>query len=479
MTIAWSENPVTFNLPTADKGTSATRPVLNSAVSLYSFSPAVVVHPTTEHDIVQIVQAAAHQDLKVRAIGSLHSLAPIPATDGVCIVLDQYNQLVSLEGNLVTVQAGMKLWELNQLLAQHGLSLPVLGTIALQTVAGAISTGTHGGALHHPCLSGYVQALRLVRADGSVLAIDRSQALFDAVVISMGLLGIVSTITLECVPAFSLQTQVCSMPIEQFLQEFDQIQQSNQYVDMRYSPITDTVQMALMNPAAAPILENGGWHPTFKSKQAWKRADVINKWGLRLFNTHKFNWLQRWCIQQYEQTVYSSPYGRSDFVLTHFDASSIDFVRTCLDVPARDLISGGDREDFDPVADMEIAIPYDQSQAALVCLRDHFRQTRRYPSMQIHLRCTAADNFWLSPAYGQAVCWLEFWEYPRTGDFFQEIVALLQPFHFRGHWGKEIPVESAYLKQQYDKWADFLALRQTWDPDHRFANACLDDYFDL
>jgi FAD/FMN-containing dehydrogenase len=281
------DHAVKLNTQLLNAETSATHPVVHSAVSLYSFSPATIAHPSSEPEIVQIVQAAAQQNLKIRAIGSLHSLAPIPATDGVCIVLDRYNNVVSIEGNRVTVQAGMKLQELNQILAQHGLALPILGTIVLQTVAGAISTGTHGGSLHHQNLSSSVQALRLIRADGSVINLDRSQPLFKAAVISMGLLGIVSTVTFECVPAFSLKAEACSMPMETFLQQFDQIQQTNRYVDMRYSPITDTVQLALINPTVEPILENGGWHSTIKTKQQWKRADVINKLGLRLFNTHK------------------------------------------------------------------------------------------------------------------------------------------------------------------------------------------------
>jgi hypothetical protein len=473
------DHAVKLNTQLLNAETSATHPVVHSAVSLYSFSPATIAHPSSEPEIVQIVQAAAQQNLKIRAIGSLHSLAPIPATDGVCIVLDRYNNVVSIEGNRVTVQAGMKLQELNQILAQHGLALPILGTIVLQTVAGAISTGTHGGSLHHQNLSSSVQALRLIRADGSVINLDRSQPLFKAAVISMGLLGIVSTVTFECVPAFSLQAEACSMPMETFLQQFDQIQQTNRYVDIRYSPITDTVQLALINPTVDPILENGGWHSTIKTKQQWKRADVINKLGLRLFNTHKLNWLQRWCLKQYEQTVYATPYGRSDFVLTYFDASSTDFILTCLDDTSNDQSPDGEVEQYDPVGDMEIAIPYSQAQAALMCLRNHFQKTRRYPSLHIHIRCTAADDFWLSPAYQQTVCWLEFWEYPRTGKFFREIVELLKPFRFRGHWGKEIPVESAYLKQQYDKWTEFLELRQAWDPDRRFSNACLERYFDL
>jgi FAD/FMN-containing dehydrogenase len=443
---------------------TANRPVFKSSVSLYQFSPRAVVHPTSEAEIVQAVQMAARHRLKVRAIGALHSAAPIPATDGMCIVLDQYKDLVSVKGPLVTVQAGMRLWELNQVLAQHNLALPVLGTIVQQTVSGAISTGTHGGSLTCKSLSGYIHTLRLVRADGSVLELDRSHDLFNAVVISMGLLGIVSTVTFQCVPKFYLKSQVCRLPMALLLQQFDQIQRNHQYVDMRYSAITDSAHLVLID-SMLDSQENGGWTPTVKSKLAWKFTDSINKWAQRLFHTYRLNGLQRWCIECYDKTVYACPYGQSDFVLTHFDATSDDF------------IANGDLEDLDPVSDMEIAIPYSQATTALATIRNHFRTAQKYPSMHIHIRCSAADALWLSPAHGQAICWLEFWEYPRTGEFFREMVELLKPFNFRCHWGKQIPIDQDYLKQQYEKWDDFIRLRQEWDPNGMFSNTCLECYF--
>jgi nucleoside-diphosphate-sugar epimerase len=437
--------------------------VLKNADSLYSFSPCAIVHPTTEAEIVQVIREAGQQGLKVRAIGAIHSLAPIPSTEGVCIALDKYKQVVSIEDSLVTVQAGIKIWELNEILAQHNLALPILGTIERQTVSGAISTGTHGGSLYHQSLSSYVQALRLVRADGSVLEVDRSQDIFNAIGISMGLLGIISTVTFKCVPAFSLQSQVCRMPIDTLLQRFDDIQINNKYVDIRYTPITDSTQVILINPTSEALKENSGWHPVAKSKIEQRLTNSINDMGMRLFHSYRLNWLQRWVLKQHDKTsAYACVSGRSDFVLIHFDVTTNDLEER---VPGP---SG---------SDMEIAIPYSQACAALTCLRDHFHKTQKYPSIHIHLRCSAAEDFWLSPAYKQPICWMEFWEYPRTGEFFKEIVEVLQHFNFRCHWGKHIPVEQGYLKKQYEKWDDFVRLRREWDPNGMFSNPCLDKYF--
>jgi FAD/FMN-containing dehydrogenase len=399
----------------------------------------------------------------VRAIGSLHSLAPIPATEGVCVVLDQYKKVVSIEDSLVTVQAGIKICELNEILTQHNLALPILGTIDLQTVSGAISTGTHGGSLYHQSLSSCVQSLRLVRADGSILKVDHAEDNFNAIGLSMGLLGVISTVTFQCVPAFSLQSQVCRMSIDALLQNFDDIQASNKYVSIRYTPITGNVQLVLINPTSEPLTENWGWQPVVKSKMEQRFSHFVNDLGTRLFSSYKLNGLQRWALTQHDKTsAYAAVSGRSDFVLIHADATTNDLEEQ---VPG----PAG--------SDMEIAIPYAQARAALTGLRDHFHKTQRYPITHIHLRCSAAEDFWLSPAYKQPVCWFEFWEYPRTGKYFQEMVAALKPFRFRCHWAKDIPVEPDYLKPQYEKWDDFVQLRQVWDPKGMFANPCLDRYF--
>ncbi|HLP87788.1 MAG TPA: D-arabinono-1,4-lactone oxidase [Nostocaceae cyanobacterium] len=431
------------------------RRILWCATSLYNFSPRAVVHPNTETEIIQIIQIAAKQKLKVKTIGAIHSLAPIPATEGVCIVLDQYKNLVKIAGSLVTIQAGMKLWELNAILAKHNLALPVLGAIDQQTVSGAISTGTHGCSWHDQSLSSCVQAIRIIRSDSSVIEVDQSEDIFDAILISMGLLGIISTVTFKCVPAFYLQSQKIAMPMENLLQSFEEINQSNQYVSIRYAPITDYAQILLINPTL-DFQENGGCQTINKSELQGKLDTLITKLALHIFNIPQLNWLQRLLIKRDEKTVYASPFGRSDFVFTHLEAPNYNPL---------------------PMADTEIAIPYTQAVKALSVLRDFYQKNQRYPNIYVHIRCTAEDNFWLSPAYKQRICWLEFWEYPRSSDFFQEIIELLKPFNFRCHWGKQILVEPEYIKQQYKKWDDFVQLRQEWDAQLMFANSYLDKYF--
>lgn len=449
----------------AETGDEA-RPLVKSAVGLYSFSPRAIATPKTEIDLVEIVRYAKRRGLQVRAIGALHSAVPLPATQGLCISLEHYNKVLQVDSNLVTVQAGIRLWALNDFLAENGLALPTLGTIAQQTAAGAIATGTHGGSLQCQSLSGYVRAMRLVSADGQVVTVrqedgDLGEAAlpWNGVAIALGSLGLISTVTFQCVPAFSLSTERCTWPMTSLLANFDTIHQSNQYVDIRYSPVTDDAHAALINPTSEPLTENGGWEPTRAHPWIQHATDRVNKLAQRLFLTHRFNWLQRWAIARYNQSIYTEACGRSDFVLTHFDATSTD------------LLENETRSNLDPVADMEVAVPYHQAVAALSTLRDHFRHTKRFPSMSIHIRTQAAEPFWLSPTRNSAICWIEFWEYPCTGKFFAEMMTLLAPFDPVGHWGKQLPKPP---QEQYAKWREFVALRQVWDPQGMFSNDYLD-----
>jgi D-arabinono-1,4-lactone oxidase len=117
----------------------------------------------------------------------------------------------------------MKLRDLNNVLAARGMALPVNGSNSEQTVSGAISTATHGGSIHHGALSDYVDAIRIVKADGTAVDIDRSHELFPGVVVSLGVLGIVSTVTFRCVPSFQLESRKTVKTGQELVDDFDGI----------------------------------------------------------------------------------------------------------------------------------------------------------------------------------------------------------------------------------------------------------------
>ena len=429
------------------------------------FRPLAVVHPENEEEIGHIIQLAMKGNLKAKAIGSLHSLCPIPETDGICLVLDKYKKLLKVDGPLVTVESGMTVRDLNEALAGLNLALPTNGSIDAQTVSGAISTATHGGSVHHGSLSDAVESVRIVRADGSILDVDRSQALFQAVVVSVGLLGILSTVTFRCVPAFLLQSRSAVCSAQQVLDDFDAINRRNLYTNIFYFPAAD--QMAILsinkiNREEIGTVENGLRKapmkpPALFTTEVGQRLVTL---GLKAFAwvllSHKS--IQRSFGKFAVGRAYHPRTGRSDRVLAYNETGRS---------PGRQAL----------LRDMEIAIPYEQARAAITVVRNHFLATQKFPLMPIHIRCVARSDQWLSPAYERDVCWLEFWQYPRSDSLFKQIHELLAPFNYRFHWGKETRADQAYIRQQYEKWDDFVRLREEWDPKGMFLNSYLESLF--
>src|SRR3712207_1074715 len=129
-------------------------------------APASIERPRSEADLQAIVARAAAAGQTVRAVGSGHSFTDAACTDGVMVSLDEMRSLVDVDraSGLVEVQAGIKLHELGALLAEHDLAMDNLGDVAYQSIAGAISTATHGTGLNYPNLSAQVHALRIITA---------------------------------------------------------------------------------------------------------------------------------------------------------------------------------------------------------------------------------------------------------------------------------------------------------------------------
>jgi FAD/FMN-containing dehydrogenase len=429
------------------------------------FRPLAVVHPVTEGEIVQIIQTALNSGVKVRAIGSLHSPCPIPYTDGICVVLDKYNKLLNLDGSLVTVQAGMKLYELNEALAGINLALPTNGSITAQTVSGAISTATHGGSIFHASLSDYVEALRIVRADGSVVDVDRSQDLFPAVIVSLGLLGIISTVTFRCVAAFALCARSSVRKAQEVIDDFDGLTRRSLYTCMFYFPVTDQMEILSIDRLETSEIDALENEPAAVSNRL---GSLINsnvgqrlaRLGLKGFAwlLRRHNSIQRFFTQFSVGSCYPTRTARSDRVLAMSDVGTSGRSPMMLQ-------------------DMEIAIPYEQAHTAISAVRKHFVTTQKYPLMPIHIRCSSRSDLWLSPAHKRDVCWLEFYQYPSSDTLFQRVHEVLQPFRYRFHWGKETRADRDYIKQQYERWDDFVQLREEWDPKGLFLNRYLESFF--
>ena len=132
-------------------------------------TPARFVTPRSRHELAEIVASAPGP---IRVAGAGHSFSAGVVTDGTLLSLDALNRVLDVRDGLVRVEAGIRLKALSRELHVRGLAMPNLGDIDAQSLAGALATGTHGTGTRFPNLSGQVQSVELILADGSERTID-------------------------------------------------------------------------------------------------------------------------------------------------------------------------------------------------------------------------------------------------------------------------------------------------------------------
>jgi FAD/FMN-containing dehydrogenase len=347
---------------------------------------------------------------------------------------------------------------LHRVLADRGLALPVSGTIAEQTIAGAVSTATHGGSIHRGALSDYVDAVTMVRADGTIVACDRGQASFHGLVVSLGLLGILSTVTLRCVPLFRLQSRSYVRNAAEVFDDFDALQRGHEFVNMLYYPVTDQVEILAIDSAADETSgsENAG---------CTRRH--------RLLPRHRPGSRLRWCVALNGRREGAGPGGLEE--LPRCSAPLPDGwsgrVRRARDAAtkcwrSRTVVKGAARAPG-ILRDMELAVPYERCGGTAYCAttsgpRMHF-PCCRFTFAARRRRVVAQSGIQTGRVLDRVLACLR---RIRSGADAVAARAVSLPLPL----GKASLATPAYISAQYERWQDFLALRRQWDPDGTFGN---------
>ena len=219
--------------------------------------PVALHRPTSELELSTIVKQAAEERRTVRAVGSGHSFTDIAVTDGHLIDLANYNRVleIDVDARTVTVQAGIRLEDLNRQVDLRGLAMPNLGDIAYQTVAGAVSTSTHGTGARLPGLAAQIIGLRLVLADGTAVDCSAMEEpeLFHCARVGLGALGVVSTVTLQVVPAFNLAVVEEPMRVDDLLADLDTHVDGNDHFEFFWVPHTRWALTKTNNRTTEPL----------------------------------------------------------------------------------------------------------------------------------------------------------------------------------------------------------------------------------
>jgi L-gulono-1,4-lactone dehydrogenase len=217
----------------------------------FTAEPARRATPRDESELCALVARAAQEGLRVRAMGAGHSFTDAAVTDGLLLSLDHLHGIESVQRlpsgeALVTVGAGTRLFELNRELTTLGLAMRNLGDIDRQSVAGAISTGTHGTGERLGGLATQVRGVRVVLPDGSVRSVSDDdpdgspeRVLFEVARLGLGSVGILTAVTLEVVPAYLLRSTESVRPWRDVVDGYDELVARHERVDAYWFPGTD------------------------------------------------------------------------------------------------------------------------------------------------------------------------------------------------------------------------------------------------
>ena len=415
-------------------------------------TPVRVAVPADTAEVAETVTAAVRDGLGVKAVGSGHSFSEIAAADGVQVRLDRLDRLhhVDRESGLVTVGAGIPLHRLTPQLAWHGLAMENLGDIDRQTLAGATSTGTHGTGARFGGIATQIRGLELVLADGSAVhtSAEERQELFELARVGLGALGVVTAVTLQCVPQFALHVVDEPMPLDRVLEELDALVEDNDHFEFFWFPYTDTALTRRFRrlPGDAALAPEG------RLAHWFDEAVVMNVgWDALLRMATRRPSL----VPRVNRTV-TGARGRREYTdLAHRVFASRRDVR---------------------FNEGEYAFPRNEFRGVFGELRSLLGRLEHAVAFPFECRFVAADDIPMAPTYRRPSAYIAFHQYRSMAHeaFFDAVEDVFASVEGRPHWGKMHRLGVSELAQLYPRFADFVALRDELDPTGVFANDHLD-----
>ncbi len=410
--------------------------------------------PTSEEQIVEMVKACD----SVRMIGNGQSSADIVAGTAVLIDPSEYNNIVSFDRDRgeITVQSGMRLKELLQTLEAAGWTLPCLPDIDTVTIGGAVSTGTHGtsgGA--HP-IAEYMTECRLVQADGSVRTVTANDRIMPAVRCGLGVLGVLSTITLRCVPLYHLRVEEEAIPDTVWTREYRQWLADYSFVRIIWLPHTGYAWVVRGQRIDADEAVEEQAAPSRVSK----RREVSKALYARTVKHPRFtrlaNRVLKWLFFSHRTVHKGTLYGAT---VTKSRGSTLELAEWTV---------GLDR--------------FDDLFAELVGVLES-RDNKAYAHIPMDIRFLDADETWLSNAYGRPVvtvgCVTRNAEHADSYEAFDAVESLFLKYEGRPHWAKRFRARARELQALYPRWDDFQGVRKRLDPDGKLLTPYLRSLFGL
>jgi L-gulonolactone oxidase len=406
-------------------------------------TPAARRAPRDTGEVQAAVREAAAAGRTLRVAGAGHSFTALVPTDGVLLDLSALDAVRTVDraSGLVRLQAGIRLGALSEALAPHGLALENLGDVNVQALAGAIATGTHGTGAALPALHANVVGLQLVDGAGAVRELSGEDEL-RAARVSLGALGVVTEVTLRCVPAFTLRGEDARAPLDAVLADLDARAAGARHFEFFVFPHAADALTRTNTVVAGPP------RPPSPARR-WLEDVALANGGFGL----------------------ACRVARARPALV----PRLNRLLTAAAGSGRVRVDRSDRVFASPrrvrFTEMELGVPRAAAPAFVRAVKAEAE--RHAVPFPIEVRFVAGDDAHLSPASGRDTAFVAVHQYRGLPwePYFRAVHALAEEHGARPHWGKRHHHDAASLAPRYPGWDAFQALRAELDPFGTFTNA--------
>ncbi|MEA3513357.1 MAG: D-arabinono-1,4-lactone oxidase, partial [Campylobacterota bacterium] len=413
-----------------------------------------IIYAKSEDEIVHIVKYANEQNQKLKVVGGGDSYNDIfcPGENGILLSLELYSDIIFIDkqNNAVTFEAGMMMPDLIKKLKKHNLAVSNLGTNIFDCVAGSCSTGYHGSGINYKIFSSFVKSFEVITPIGEKKIVNNEDDEFDIYAVGLGVLGIISKITLQCEPSFNLEVIEKKMSFEDIEKNFDELLCSNDHFKFIWIPHTDDFMVWLGNRTEKKesskfkkfmtyftygVVINNFFHEFLLYIASFKRALIpkINKLMSKIL------------IPKENRSVWQSHWG---FFLPHLLKQ--DVVEYAFDIKDTFTVF---KEVISNIKDKNI-----------------------YVDTPIEVRFVQKDSYWMSPTGDTNSCWIgtkihfPYGKKPEYLEYFTMIDEVLLKYNGRPHWGKQFRIKTEDFKKSYPKWDDFWDFADIEDPNKILQN---------
>ncbi len=416
-------------------------------------TPETIFYPTSIEEICKLVKEAGKQHKTIRVVGAGHSFSNLVQTSEWLVSLDRFSgiETVNEEEQCVTVLGGTRLFQIGDVLGKLGYAQENLGDVNVQSIAGAISTGTHGTGAAFGNISTQVLEIVLVTGSGEVLTISEEQnpAYFKASLVSLGSLGIIVKVTIKIIPCPTYEYKSQKIAFPQLAQQLEQLIQSNRHFEFFLFPYSDTVQVKTMN--------------TVEQKP---QGMALHHFKNLLLENYLFFIFSETCRILPKSSRFFSRLSARGVSTSTKRANSYQLFATPRLVRFRE---------------MEYCIPLENLKPAMEKIRECIVTKKHNVHFPIECRTVMADDIWISPSYQRDSAYIAFHMYKGMPyeEYFRDMEAIMKQFDGRPHWGKMHTRTNEELLTLYPKLSDFLEVREKLDPERIFMNHYLNDLFQV